>query len=126
MDAPAPTTTAPRVNHFLPYAAVFQFDVKQTLHCWIYRLWAFLSVSGAGVLATSKHQKQAQQLVTFLNGPEGQKILADSAAMEYPIGKGATANKALKPLSELDPPTVEVSTLNGSKVVELMQQAGLL
>jgi iron(III) transport system substrate-binding protein len=87
---------------------------------------AFLSVSGAGVLATSKHQKQAQQLVTFLNGPEGQKILADSAAMEYPIGKGATANKALKPLTQLDPPTVEVSTLNGSKVVELMQQAGLL
>ena len=87
---------------------------------------AFLSVSGAGVLATSKHQKQAQQLVTFLNGPEGQKILADSAAMEYPIGKGATANKALKPLTELDPPTVDVSTLNGSKVVELMQQAGLL
>jgi iron(III) transport system substrate-binding protein len=87
---------------------------------------AFLSVSGAGVLATSKHQKQAQQLVKFLNGAEGQKILAASAAMEYPIGKGAAANKALKPLSELDPPTVEVSTLNGSKVVELMQQAGLL
>jgi iron(III) transport system substrate-binding protein len=46
--------------------------------------------------------------------------------MEYPIGKGAAANKALKPLSELEPPTVELSTLNGSKVVELMQQAGLL
>jgi iron(III) transport system substrate-binding protein len=87
---------------------------------------AFLSVSGAGVLATSKHQKQAQQLVTFLNGPEGQKILANSAAMEYPIGKGAAANKALKPLSELDPPKVEISTLNGSKVIQLMQQAGLL
>jgi iron(III) transport system substrate-binding protein len=87
---------------------------------------AFLSVSGAGVLATSKHQKQAQELVKFLNGPDGQKILADSAALEYPIGKGAAANKVLKPLSQLEPPTVEVSTLNGSKVVELMQQAGLL
>ena len=32
---------------------------------------AFLSVSGAGVLATSKHQKQAQQLVKFLNGARG-------------------------------------------------------
>ena len=47
-------------------------------------------------------------------------------ALEYPIGNGATANKVLKPLSELSPPTVDVTTLNGPKVVELMQQAGLL
>ena len=64
--------------------------------------------------------------MTFLTSAQGQQILADSAALEYPIGKGAAANKALKPLSELEPPTVELSTLNGSKVVELMQQAGLL
>jgi len=87
---------------------------------------AFLSVSGAGVIKSSKHQAQAQQLVTFLNGPAGQKILADSKALEYPIGNGATANKALKPLTELSPPTVDVAGLNGPKVVELMQQAGLL
>ena len=49
---------------------------------------AFLSVSGAGVLATSKHQKQAQQLVKFLNGAEGQKILADSAAHGVPHRQG--------------------------------------
>jgi iron(III) transport system substrate-binding protein len=87
---------------------------------------AFLSISGAGVIKASKHQAEAQQLVTFLNGPAGQKVLADSKALEYPIGNGATANKVLKPLKELDPPTVPVATLNGPKVVELMQQAGLL
>jgi iron(III) transport system substrate-binding protein len=87
---------------------------------------AFLSISGAGVIKSSKHQPQAQRLVRYLNGPAGQQVLSDSKALEYPIGNGATANKVLKPLSELSPPTVQVGTLNGRKVVALMQQAGLL
>ena len=87
---------------------------------------AFLSISGAGVIKSSKHKTEAQQLVKYLNGPAGQKVLADSTALEYPIGNGAAANKVLKPLSELSPPTVDLATLNGPKVVELMQQAGLL
>jgi iron(III) transport system substrate-binding protein len=87
---------------------------------------AFLSVSGAGVIKSSKHQAEAQQLVRYLNGAAGQKVLADSAALEYPIGNGASANTALKPMSELSPPAVNLATLNGPKVVELMQQAGLL
>jgi iron(III) transport system substrate-binding protein len=87
---------------------------------------AFLSISGAGVIKSSKHQSEAQQLVGYLNSAAGQKVLADSKALEYPIGNGAKANKVLKPLSELRPPSLEVATLNGPKVVELMQQAGLL
>ncbi|NMM22149.1 MAG: iron ABC transporter substrate-binding protein [Phycicoccus sp.] len=87
---------------------------------------AFLSISGAGVIKSSKHQAEAQQLVKYLNSAAGQTVLADSKALEYPIGNGATANKALKPLTELSPPTVDLTTLNGPKVVELMQQAGLL
>ena len=87
---------------------------------------AFLSISGAGVIKSSKHKAEAQQLVKYLNGPAGQKVLADSTALEYPIGNGAAANKVLKPLSELSPPTVDLATLNGPKVVELMQAAGLL
>jgi iron(III) transport system substrate-binding protein len=87
---------------------------------------AFLSISGAGIIKSSKHQTEAQQLVEYLNGPSGQKVLADSAALEYPIGNGAPANKVLKPLTQLDPPTVPVASLNGPKVVALMQQAGLL
>ena len=87
---------------------------------------AFLSISGAGVIKSTKHQAEAQQLVKYLNGAAGQKVLADSKALEYPIGNGAAANPVLKPLSELTPPTVDLATLNGPKVVELMQQAGLL
>jgi iron(III) transport system substrate-binding protein len=87
---------------------------------------AFLSTSGAGVLASSKHAADAQKLVNYLTGKEGQQALVDSNALEYPVGNGVAANKALKPLSELDPPSIDVGVLNGATVVTLMQQAGLL
>jgi iron(III) transport system substrate-binding protein len=87
---------------------------------------AFLSISGAGVLKSSKHPAEAQQFVKWLNSPAGQKVLGDSKAMEYPIGNGAVANKALKPLSELQPPTVAVASLNSQKVRDMMTEAGFL
>ncbi len=78
------------------------------------------------MLKSSKHQAQAQQLVKYLTGKNGQQILSDSKALEYSIASDVPANPALKPLGELDPPAIDVATLNGPKVVELMQQAGLL
>jgi iron(III) transport system substrate-binding protein len=87
---------------------------------------AFVSVSGAGVLRSSKHPEQAQQLVQYLTSKAGQKVLADSPALEYTVGKGSPANAALKPLASLQAPAVDVASLNGPKVVELMQEASLL
>ncbi len=87
---------------------------------------AFVSVSGAGVLRSSGHPAQAQQLVAYLTSRGGQQALVASNALEYPVGTGVAANPKLKPLSELDPPTVDIGRLNGPRVVELMQQAGLL
>jgi hypothetical protein len=42
MDAP-PLAAKIKINRFLPYWAVFQADLKQTLHSWIYRCWVVLS-----------------------------------------------------------------------------------
>lgn len=87
---------------------------------------AFFSISGAGVLKASQHQQEAQKFVAYLTSPAGQKILADSEAMEYPLNPKVDPNPKLKPINQLDAPTIDPSTLNGPKVVELMQQAGLL
>lgn len=87
---------------------------------------AFLSVSGAGVLASSTNLDAAQQFVAFLTSAAGQQAIVASPALEYTIASGVTANAALPPLADLDPPTVDVTALNGPRVVELMQQAGLL
>ncbi|GAA1858619.1 iron ABC transporter substrate-binding protein [Asanoa iriomotensis] len=87
---------------------------------------AFVSVSGGGVLKSSRHQAEAQQLLAYMTGAEGQKMLADSKALEYTVGNGVAANPALKPLAELGAPTVDLNTLNGPKIVEEMQRVGLL
>src|SRR5438876_4379670 len=46
MDAPATTRTV-RINHWLPYWAVFQADLRQTLRSWVYRFWVLVSVLAA-------------------------------------------------------------------------------
>jgi len=87
---------------------------------------AFVSVSGAGVLKSSKRSDAAQQFVAFLTSQKGQQILSDSDAFEYSIASGVPANPKLVPLAELNPPKVDVSALNGPKVVDLMRQSGLI
>jgi iron(III) transport system substrate-binding protein len=87
---------------------------------------AFVSVSGAGVLASSDQQDAAQRLVAFLTGPEAQRRLAESSALEYAVGLGIESAEVLPPLEELDAPPVEPGSLNAPKVTELMQDVGLL
>ena len=87
---------------------------------------AFVSVSGAGVLASSGHQKEAQEFVQYLTSAEGQRRLAESTALEYAVANGAASADVLPPLSTLGAPTVDPGSLNGPKVTELMQAAGLL
>jgi iron(III) transport system substrate-binding protein len=87
---------------------------------------AFLSVSGAGVLDAAEHPGNAQRFVEFLTSTEGQQAMADSYALEYPLNPEASLPADVKPFEELEPPAIDVATLNGPKVTELMTEAGLL
>ncbi|HCR2142392.1 MULTISPECIES: iron ABC transporter substrate-binding protein [Enterobacter] len=87
---------------------------------------AFVSLSGGGVLASSKHKAQAQAFIKYITGKEGQESLRTNNAFEYAVGLNAASNPKLVPLNDLDAPKVEPSTLNSKKVIELMTQAGLL
>src|SRR5947209_3179459 len=46
MDTPVATKPV-RINRFLPYWAVLQADMRQTLHSWVYRAWVLLCVLAA-------------------------------------------------------------------------------
>src|SRR5262245_65203254 len=46
MDTPTPAKPI-RINRWLPYWAVFQADLHQTLRSWVYRTWVLLSVLAA-------------------------------------------------------------------------------
>ncbi len=87
---------------------------------------AFVSVSGAGVLASAKHKTDAEKFVGYLTGKTGQQGLADSYALEYPLNPEVQLDPPVKPFSELDPPAVAVSDLDSDAVVDLMTEVGFL
>ncbi|MDT7732585.1 MAG: iron(III) transport system substrate-binding protein [Mycobacterium sp.] len=87
---------------------------------------AFVSLSGGGVLKSSKKQQQAQQFIKFVTGKAGQEVLEKGASFEYPVASGVPANPALPPLDTLQAPAVDPSTLDAQKVSDLMTKAGLL
>ena len=87
---------------------------------------AFLSIAGAGVLKSSKRAAKAQQLVAFLAGVDGQQMLAASKDLQYAINHGVASNPMLRPLSELQPPTVPLADLDGPKVLAAFRRVGIL
>ncbi|WP_409301014.1 iron ABC transporter substrate-binding protein [Pseudomonas sp. KCJK8993] len=87
---------------------------------------AFVSLSGGGVLASSKHQEQAQAFLEWITSKQGQEVLKSGRSFEYAVGQGAPSNSQLVPLAELDAPKVDAARLNSKKAVDLMGQAGLL
>jgi iron(III) transport system substrate-binding protein len=87
---------------------------------------AFVSVSGAGVLASSKRKAQAMAFVKWVAGQGGQAVLRDGDSFEYAVGNGAQSNTKLEPLSKLGAPKVDVERLSNKAVTDLMTAAGLL
>ncbi len=87
---------------------------------------AFVSVSGGGVLASSKRQKEAQAFLKWIAGPGGQKVLRDGTSFEYAVGDGEASKAALEPLAKLQAPPVDPSKLDSKTVIRLMTAAGLL
>ncbi len=87
---------------------------------------AFVSISGGGVLASSKHPKEAQAFIKWIAGKGGQDILKNCTSYEYAVGNGAESNPKLVPLADLQAPKIDPSKLNSKKVTDLMTAAGLL
>ena len=87
---------------------------------------AFVSVSGAGVLASSDQPDDAQRLVAYLTSPDAQRRLTESTALEYAVGNGVGSAEVLPPLAELQAPVVDPGSLNAPEVTGLMQEVGLL
>lgn len=85
-----------------------------------------LDVSGAGVLASSKHKTAAQKFLAFLVSAQGQAIIEHSDSYEYPLRPGVGAAALLTPLSQLSPAPDTIAGLgDGALPLTLLQQAQL-
>jgi iron(III) transport system substrate-binding protein len=87
---------------------------------------AFVSISGGGILESSKKKDDAQKFLTFITSKTGQEVLEKGTSFEYPVASGVPANPALVPLADLQAPAVNPSDLDSQKVTDLMTKAGLL
>jgi iron(III) transport system substrate-binding protein len=87
---------------------------------------AFISISGAGILASSKNKAQAQAFVKWIAGRGGQDVLRTGDSFEYAVGNGAESHPKLEPLAKLQAPKVVPDNLNNKKATDLMTAAGLL
>ncbi|GAC1451499.1 MAG: iron ABC transporter substrate-binding protein [Pseudarthrobacter sp.] len=87
---------------------------------------AFLSVSGGGVLKSSKNAAAAQSFLKFITGKKGQEVLKNGTSFEYAVASDVASNDKLVPIKELQAPAVDPAKLNSQKVTELMNAAGLL
>ena len=87
---------------------------------------AFVSLSGGGILATTKRPAEAEAFLRFVAGKGGQEILRTGNAYEYAVGVGQASHPKLVPLADLQAPKVDPTTLDSPKVIELMTATGLL
>lgn len=86
-----------------------------------------VDISGAGVLASSKHRVAAQRFLAFLVSAPAQQIIATSESYEYPIAAGVTTAKVAQPFSGLTPPALSIADLgDGSAALAVLQKVGLL
>ena len=88
---------------------------------------AFISVSGAGVLGVQQHAGRGAEARGLPHRPRAaSRCWPTATRWSTRSAAGSPANPTLKPLAELDPPTVDLGKLNGPKVGRMMQEAGML
>lgn len=87
---------------------------------------AFIDVSGAGVLASSKHKQAAQAFLAYLVSEPAQTIIATSHSYEYPLRPGVQSATNLKPLDSIGTIASPSELGDGKPALALLQTVGLL
>lgn len=84
-----------------------------------------ITVSGAGVLKTSKKAEAAQRFVAFMVSAEGQAAIVGAIA-EYPLRPGVVSPFPMKPFDQLDPAPVTPADLgDAAEALALLREADL-
>ncbi len=89
---------------------------------------ALMNVSGAAVLKSSRNQAGAQKFLAFLVSKAAQEMISKlDITFEYPLVTGVAANPILKPMSELQPPSLTLKQLGDDRdAAKLLREAGLI
>ena len=87
---------------------------------------SLVNVAGAGILPTSANPTAALAFLEFLLAEDAQAYFAEET-FEYPLVPGIDIDDRLIPLSELDPPDIDLSDLSDLEgTLELLSEVGIL
>ena len=88
---------------------------------------ALINVAGVGVVDTSDDQDAAYAVIDYLLSDAAQQYFADET-VEYPLaGTDVAINPLLPPLSELNPPALDLSNLSDLEgTLRMLQATGAL
>ncbi|MEZ4554015.1 MAG: iron ABC transporter substrate-binding protein [Dehalococcoidia bacterium] len=83
-------------------------------------------VSGAAVLDTAQNRTAAERFIDYLLTPSAQEYFAEQT-FEYPLVTGVSTDTGLPPISEMEPPELDLSDLNDLQgSLDLMRETGIL
>ena len=87
---------------------------------------SMVNVAGVAILNTTDQKSDAEKFVAYLLKPEVQTYFAEETK-EYPLVQGISASQKQIPLSQLNPPQIDLSKLSDLEgTLSLLQQAGVL
>lgn len=85
-----------------------------------------VNVAGVGVLKAAGNPEGAQEFASYLVGESAQRYFAEETA-EYPLVAGVATAAEMPPLTDLQPPAVDLSQLDDIETTqELLVKTGLL
>jgi len=85
-----------------------------------------VNVAGAGMIAGTDSEAEANELLEFLLGTEAQEYLSNEV-YEYPLVDGINTSIELVPLKTIEPVDIELGELDDLEgTLELLQDAGVL
>jgi iron(III) transport system substrate-binding protein len=117
------------INNYYWYAVAHEVGIenmKSKLHYMRHKdPGAMVSVSAAGIIATTRRAEAAQKLIAYMVGEEGQSVIAKAVA-EYPLNPKVKSTFALEPFDKLDPPDVPPAAVGDAlEAIKLRKEAGL-
>jgi iron(III) transport system substrate-binding protein len=87
---------------------------------------ALVNVAGASVLASSDQPGLAQRFILYLLGNDAQNYFAQSTS-EYPMVAGIPTVEGLPPISEIEAPAIDLSSLSDLQgTIDLIESSGAL
>lgn len=119
-------------NHYYWYILARDRGGEQNLTSRVFFLnsddaGALMLASGAGVLASSRHQEEGRQFLQWLAAPDGGQRVVAQASPQFPLTPGVRSDYGLPSIDELTFPQFDQASLeNVDEANALLMQSGII